>query len=82
MHPLPMPLNSAHDTLADALRSNDSASKGGEHEAPIRPCSKVIAQFLVVRMKHGYIEGFETTDVHKAGEVVVNRMSWSDQPQV
>uniref|UniRef100_A0ABI8AFW5 40S ribosomal protein S15a n=1 Tax=Felis catus TaxID=9685 RepID=A0ABI8AFW5_FELCA len=46
--------------------------KRGKHQALIRLCSKVIARFLTVTVKHGYIGKFEIIDDHRAGKIVAN----------
>ncbi|XP_059113157.1 small ribosomal subunit protein uS8-like [Peromyscus eremicus] len=43
-----------------------------KHQGLIRPCFKVIVQFLTVTIKHGYMGEFEITDDHRAGKIVVN----------
>jgi small subunit ribosomal protein S15Ae len=60
------------NVLVDALKSTNSAEKGGKRQFPIRLCSKAIVRFLTVMMKHGYISEFEIIDDHRAGKMVVN----------
>lgn len=38
----------------------------------MKPCPKVIVQFLTILMKYGYTGKFEITKDHRTGKVVVN----------
>lgn len=56
----------------DVLADINNTDKRGKHQFLIRLCSKVIAWFITVIMKHGYISELEIMDAHRAGEIVVN----------
>uniref|UniRef100_A0A8C8ZF35 Small ribosomal subunit protein uS8 n=1 Tax=Prolemur simus TaxID=1328070 RepID=A0A8C8ZF35_PROSS len=60
------------NVLANALNSINDAKTRGKCQVPIQPCSKVMVQFLTVKMKHGYISEFEIINDHRAGKIVVN----------
>jgi len=57
--------------LADALKAITNAERRGKRQVLIRPCSKVIIQFLKVMMKRGYIGEFEVIDDHRSGKIVI-----------
>uniref|UniRef100_A0A8C8ZUZ7 40S ribosomal protein S15a n=1 Tax=Prolemur simus TaxID=1328070 RepID=A0A8C8ZUZ7_PROSS len=59
------------NVLDNVLKSINSVKKRSKHQVLIRPCSKVIVQFLTVIMKHSYIGKFEITDDHD-GKIVMN----------
>ncbi|OBS72693.1 hypothetical protein A6R68_12726 [Neotoma lepida] len=52
--------------------SINNAEKKGNCQGLIRPCSKVIIQFLTVTMEHGYLAEFEIIDDHRARKSTVN----------
>lgn len=58
--------------LADALNTIEKAGRKGKRQVMVRPCSKVTCKFLMVMMKHGYIDEFEMVDDHRNGKIVVN----------
>eukprot|EP01106_Pelomyxa_sp_JSP_P005041 TRINITY_DN1801_c0_g3_i3.p1 TRINITY_DN1801_c0_g3~~TRINITY_DN1801_c0_g3_i3.p1 ORF type:complete len:131 (+),score=27.86 TRINITY_DN1801_c0_g3_i3:113-505(+) len=60
------------NVLADALRSINNAERRGKKQVLIRPCSKVIIQFLKVMQQRGYIGEFEVVDDHRSGKIVVS----------
>ena len=62
------------NVLAEALKSMNNVEKRGKHQVLIRPCSKVLNQFLTMMMKYGYIGKFEIIDDHRAGKIV-----WTSQ---
>ena len=49
----------------------NNAEKRGQHQVLIMSGSKVI-WFLMVMLKHGYINELEIIDDHRAGKIVVN----------
>ena len=57
--------------LHDALKSITNAERAGKRQVMLRPSSKVVIKFLMVMMKHGYIEEFEVIDDHRSGKIVV-----------
>ncbi|XP_040613790.1 40S ribosomal protein S15a-like [Mesocricetus auratus] len=63
------------NVLAGVLKSINNAEKRGKHQVLIRPCPKVIVQFLTVMMKHDCIGEFEIFDDHRAGKVAMNLTS-------
>ena len=61
------------NVLAETLKSmNNVEKRRGKHQVLIRPCSKVLNQFLTMMMKYGYIGEFEIIDDPRAGKIVVN----------
>jgi small subunit ribosomal protein S15Ae len=57
--------------LADALKAITNAERRGKRHVRVRPCSKVIVQFLKVMQARGYIGEFEVIDDHRSGKIVV-----------
>ena len=60
------------NVLADCLKSIINAEKRGKRQVLIRPCSKVVLQFLRLMQKHGYIGEFEVVDDHRSNKIVVD----------
>ena len=58
--------------LADALKTITNAERRGKRQVLVRPCSKVIIQFLKVMQRRGYIGEFQVIDDHRSGKVVVD----------
>jgi small subunit ribosomal protein S15Ae len=58
--------------LADALKAITNAERRGKRQVLVRPCSKVIIQFLKVMQARGYIGEFEVIDDHRSGKIVLN----------
>ena len=67
------------NVLANALNSCNNAEKRGKCQGLIRPCSKVIVQFLTVMLKHGYVGKFETVDDYRLEKIVVDLTGWLNE---